>query len=110
MTRTTTETAATAMTAVKLAEERAIILHLDNAPHMTNYFGTLAPYAAWITYRLEAGETEHTWRAQVSGHRVRPNKPVDPTDTASIDLRSGLDEDETPEWLTELIAAHTPTW
>ncbi|WP_329347549.1 hypothetical protein OG226_02030 [Streptomyces sp. NBC_01261] len=57
-----------------------------------------------ITYRLEAGATETTWEAVVSGNRVLSNGVVD-TDTASITLRSTnpFDVDATPAWLTGLI-------
>ncbi|AVH61865.1 MULTISPECIES: hypothetical protein [Streptomyces] len=96
--------------AERLAQQRTEILHLADRPHLSDHFTTIAPYSVWITYRLEAGASEHTWEAAVSGYRVLPNKVVD-MDAASITLRSTnpFDLEATPEWLTDLIEKYAPS-
>ncbi|MFI6658137.1 hypothetical protein ACIBL8_21740 [Streptomyces sp. NPDC050523] len=103
-----TETAP-AMTVEQLADLRIAILRLANTPHLSNDLETIAPYGAWITYRLDAGATEHTWDANVSGHRVA-NGVVDRDAPASIHLWSTTPFDVTPDWLKREIENRTPTW
>ncbi|MFE1930625.1 hypothetical protein ACFW95_09665 [Streptomyces sp. NPDC059474] len=95
------------MSVEPLAQEYVEILRLADTPHLSNSFDkTIAPYSVWITYRREAGVTEHTWHADVSGYRVLANGVVD-MDATSVDPgRRGRD----PHWLTGLIEKHTPSW
>ena len=92
----------------RIAQQHTEILELADKPHLSDQWDTIAPYCVWITYRLEAGATEPTWEAVVSGYRVLSNGVVD-MDAHSITLRSGTDEDATPGWLTDLIEQYTPT-
>ncbi|MEU9190031.1 hypothetical protein AB0D14_36960 [Streptomyces sp. NPDC048484] len=78
-------------------------------PQLSDHFTTVAPYCVWITYRLEAGATQTTGEAAVSGYRVLPNGVVG-MDAASITLHSAnpfganpFDADAAPDWLTGLI-------
>ncbi|TRO55698.1 hypothetical protein [Streptomyces sp. IB201691-2A2] len=54
----------------RLAQQRTEILHLEDLPQRSDHFTTIAPYSVWITYRLEAGATEHTRDAAVFDYRV----------------------------------------
>jgi hypothetical protein len=92
----------------RLAQQHTEILRLPDKPHLSDHWDTIDPYCVWITYRLEAGATEPTWEAVVSGCRILSNGVVD-MDARSITLRSGTDEDATPGWLTDLIEQYTPT-
>ncbi|MGX1913544.1 hypothetical protein ACWIID_32595 [Streptomyces phaeochromogenes] len=94
----------------RLAQQRTEILHLADQPHLSDHFTTIAPYSVWITYRLEADASEHTWEAAVSGYRVLPNGVVD-MDAASITLHSTnpFDLEATPEWLRALIEKYAPS-
>lgn len=107
---TTTPAEAAEMTVSLLAEERTVILDLANTPHLTDQgFDTIAPYVVWITYRKHVGETDHTWRAEVSGNRVVGGEVT--IDATTITLRSdGYWHDDVPEWLAKPIADHTPDW
>ncbi|TRO56202.1 hypothetical protein [Streptomyces sp. IB201691-2A2] len=94
----------------RLAQQHTEILHLEDQPHLSDHFTTIPPYSVWITYRLEAGATEHTWDAAVSGYRVLGNGVVD-VDSASITLHgtNPFDLEATPEWLTGLIEKYAPS-
>lgn len=94
----------------RLAQQHTEILRLTDKPHLSNHWETIAPYCVWITYRLEAGASESTWEAVVSGYRVLHNGVID-MDATSITLRSTnpFDVDATPEWLTDLIEQYAPT-
>ncbi|MFF7986956.1 hypothetical protein ACFZDK_49120 [Streptomyces sp. NPDC007901] len=93
----------------RLAQQHIEILRLADRPHLADptFDLRVAPYVAWITYRREAGATETTWEAAVSGHRVLPNGVVD-MDARTVTLRSGIDEDVTPAWLMGLIEKYAP--
>lgn len=92
-----------------LAQQHTEILRLAFTPYLAAPTSDLriAPYSVWITYRREAGATETTWEAAVSGNRVLPNQVVD-MDADSITLRSLTDQDVTPDWLTGLIEKYAP--
>lgn len=91
----------------RLAQLHTEILNLPDKPHLSDRWDTIAPYVVWITYRLEAGAATSSWEAVVSGYRVLANGVVD-MDAASITLRSGTDQDVTPEWLAGLIEQYAP--
>ncbi|MER6958215.1 hypothetical protein [Streptomyces sp. NPDC000618] len=95
----------------RLAQQHVEVLRLADQPHLSDGLRTtIAPYSVWITYRLEAGASEHTWEAAVSGYRVLGNGVVD-MDAASITLRSTspFDLEATPERLTALIEKYAPS-
>ncbi|WP_460073988.1 hypothetical protein [Streptomyces sp. YKOK-I1] len=94
----------------RIAQQHIEILRLADRPHLASPTLDLkvAPYGVWITYRCEAGATETTWEAAVSGHRVLTNGVVD-MDGRTVTLRSGIDEDVTPDWLMGLIEKYAPT-
>ncbi|WP_019074353.1 hypothetical protein [Streptomyces hokutonensis] len=95
-----------------LAQQYTEILRLAFTPYLPDpvFDLRIAPYSVSITYRREAGATETTWEAVVSGNRVLRNGVVD-MDAASITLSSTnpFDTETAPEWLTGLIEQYTPT-
>ncbi|MFF7764221.1 hypothetical protein [Streptomyces griseorubiginosus] len=93
----------------QMADVRIAILRLAHTPHLSNSLDTIAPYGVWITYRLDAGATEHTWDANVSGYRVT-NGVVQEDVPASIQLWSINPYDIAPDWLKREIENHTPVW
>jgi hypothetical protein len=97
------------MSVEHLADVRIATLRLANTPHLSNDLETIAPYGVWITYRLDAGATEHTWDANVSGYRVT-NGVVKENAHANIHLWSTTPFDITPDWLKDEIESHTPAW
>ncbi|MGW1364953.1 hypothetical protein ACWCQP_47105 [Streptomyces chartreusis] len=94
----------------RLAQQHTEILRLTDKPHLSDHGETIAPYCVWITYRLEAGATTHTWDVNVSGYRVLANGVVD-MDAASTHLHSTnpFDAEATPKWLMDLIERYAPT-
>ncbi|MFF3968018.1 hypothetical protein ACFYZI_41515 [Streptomyces griseorubiginosus] len=92
-----------------LAQQHTEILRLAFTPYLADptFDLRIAPYSVWITYRREAGATQTTWEAAVSGNRVLPNGVVDMA-ADSITLRSATDQDVTPDWLAALIEKYTP--
>jgi len=94
----------------RLAQQHTEILRLTETPQLADpvFDLRIAPYCVWITYRREAGATETTWEAAVSGYRVLANGVVD-MDARSITLRSGTDRDVTPDWLMGLIEKYAPS-
>ncbi|WP_333745879.1 hypothetical protein [Streptomyces sp. IBSBF 2950] len=106
-----TAKASAAMTVEPLAQQHIEILRLADTPHLSNNFDlTLAPYGVWITYRREAGASEYTWHANVSGYRVLANGVVD-MDAAHIELWSTTPApyNDVPDWLMGLIEKYAPS-
>jgi hypothetical protein len=92
----------------KIAQQHVEILRVADTPHLAHHESdlTIAPYGVWITYRREAGTTETTWEADVSGHRVLANGEID-KEADSISLCE-TDKDLLPDWLIDLIEQFAP--
>ncbi|AVH61772.1 MULTISPECIES: hypothetical protein [Streptomyces] len=104
-----TAKASVTMTVEPLSQQHIEVLRLADTPHLSNNFDlTIAPYSVWITYRRETGASEYAWDANVSGYRVLANGVVD-MDPANIHLWSGPYQQDTPDWLMDLIERFAPT-